>query len=205
MWTFYIFLFFQVRAQSPAPADDLYLEDQASGDFPVDDDDFNSGSGSGKSYTRLKKSLTESLGGKFWKDWMCNSAIMLYSAMASTENQIALHVAKWMTSWEAIPRWTNWVRRSIRSCHVWMRLHMLLDTPCLFLQLNCKESIILQSVALNIQYARCYFQTREADEQERPQMSCVAFFHTPGDHARAPIKGRCVQDGCLQNCFWRVA
>ncbi|KAG7458255.1 hypothetical protein MATL_G00236270 [Megalops atlanticus] len=36
-----------VAAQSPAPADDLYLDDQQSGDYPVDDDDFNSGSGSG--------------------------------------------------------------------------------------------------------------------------------------------------------------
>ncbi|KAG5271871.1 hypothetical protein AALO_G00185060 [Alosa alosa] len=39
----------KVRAQSPSTVDDLYLEDQASGDFPVDDDDFNSGSGSGYS------------------------------------------------------------------------------------------------------------------------------------------------------------
>lgn len=36
-----------VTAQSPAPGDDLYLDDQQSGDYPVDDDDFNSGSGSG--------------------------------------------------------------------------------------------------------------------------------------------------------------
>ncbi|XP_062395587.1 syndecan-2-B-like [Sardina pilchardus] len=39
----------KVRAQAPSTVDDLYLEDQASGDFPVDDDDFNSGSGSGYS------------------------------------------------------------------------------------------------------------------------------------------------------------
>lgn len=39
----------KVTAQSPSTADDLYLEDQSSGDFPVDDDDFNSGSGSGYS------------------------------------------------------------------------------------------------------------------------------------------------------------
>ncbi|XP_062320758.1 syndecan-2-B-like [Osmerus eperlanus] len=40
-----------VSARSPSPpsssADDLYLEDQQSGDYPLDDDDFNSGSGSG--------------------------------------------------------------------------------------------------------------------------------------------------------------
>ncbi|KAJ8333628.1 hypothetical protein SKAU_G00416360 [Synaphobranchus kaupii] len=36
-----------VTAQSPTPGDDLYLDDQQSGDYPVDDDDFNSGSGSG--------------------------------------------------------------------------------------------------------------------------------------------------------------
>ncbi|KAJ8273357.1 hypothetical protein GJAV_G00100710 [Gymnothorax javanicus] len=36
-----------VTAQSPAPGDDLYLDDQQSGDYPIDDDDFNSGSGSG--------------------------------------------------------------------------------------------------------------------------------------------------------------
>ncbi|XP_046895741.1 syndecan-2 [Hypomesus transpacificus] len=37
-----------VSARSPpSSADDLYLEDQQSGDFPLDDDDFNSGSGSG--------------------------------------------------------------------------------------------------------------------------------------------------------------
>lgn len=31
----------------PTTADDIYLEEQQSGDYPVDDDDFNSGSGSG--------------------------------------------------------------------------------------------------------------------------------------------------------------
>lgn len=31
----------------PTTTDDIYLEEQQSGDYPVDDDDFNSGSGSG--------------------------------------------------------------------------------------------------------------------------------------------------------------
>ncbi|XP_007250505.3 syndecan-2-B [Astyanax mexicanus] len=31
----------------PSTADDIYLEEQQSGDYPVDDDDYNSGSGSG--------------------------------------------------------------------------------------------------------------------------------------------------------------
>lgn len=37
-----------VSGQSPASADDIYLDDQQSGDYPLDDDDFTSGSGSGK-------------------------------------------------------------------------------------------------------------------------------------------------------------
>ncbi|XP_051573905.1 syndecan-2-B-like [Myxocyprinus asiaticus] len=40
-----------VSGQSLASADDLYLDDQQSGDFPLDDDDFTSGSGSGFSKT----------------------------------------------------------------------------------------------------------------------------------------------------------
>ncbi|KAL4629843.1 syndecan-2-like [Arapaima gigas] len=36
-----------VSVQTPVPGDDLYLDDQQSGDYPVDDDDFSSGSGSG--------------------------------------------------------------------------------------------------------------------------------------------------------------
>ncbi|XP_052002933.1 syndecan-2-B-like [Xyrauchen texanus] len=40
-----------VSGQSLALADDLYLDDQQSGDFPLDDDDFTSGSGSGFSKT----------------------------------------------------------------------------------------------------------------------------------------------------------
>ncbi|XP_018587491.1 syndecan-2 [Scleropages formosus] len=36
-----------VSAQTSTPGYDLYLDDQQSGDYPVDDDDFNSGSGSG--------------------------------------------------------------------------------------------------------------------------------------------------------------
>lgn len=35
-------------AKSPSTTDDLYLEDEGSGGYPEDDDDFSSGSGSGK-------------------------------------------------------------------------------------------------------------------------------------------------------------
>ena len=41
-------LLLQVLVSGQALGDDLYLEEQQSGDFPVDDDDFSSGSGSGK-------------------------------------------------------------------------------------------------------------------------------------------------------------
>uniref|UniRef100_A0A8C1XYZ8 Syndecan n=1 Tax=Cyprinus carpio TaxID=7962 RepID=A0A8C1XYZ8_CYPCA len=37
-----------VSGQSPNSTDDIYLDDQQSGDYPLDDDDFTSGSGSGK-------------------------------------------------------------------------------------------------------------------------------------------------------------
>uniref|UniRef100_A0A8C1TI54 Syndecan n=1 Tax=Cyprinus carpio TaxID=7962 RepID=A0A8C1TI54_CYPCA len=37
-----------VSGQSLVSADDIYLDDQQSGDYPLDDDDFTSGSGSGK-------------------------------------------------------------------------------------------------------------------------------------------------------------
>lgn len=40
-----------VSGQSPASTDDIYLDDQQSGDYPLDDDDFTSGSGSGSSDT----------------------------------------------------------------------------------------------------------------------------------------------------------
>ncbi|XP_043116250.1 syndecan-2-A-like [Puntigrus tetrazona] len=40
-----------VSAQSPASTSDIYLDDQQSGDYPLDDDDFTSGSGSGSSET----------------------------------------------------------------------------------------------------------------------------------------------------------
>ncbi|XP_023667804.1 syndecan-2 [Paramormyrops kingsleyae] len=43
-------------AQSPAPGDDLYLDDQQSGDYPVDDDDFTSGSGSGTGEVTVEES-----------------------------------------------------------------------------------------------------------------------------------------------------
>ncbi|XP_018973451.1 syndecan-2-A-like [Cyprinus carpio] len=40
-----------VSGQSLVSADDIYLDDQQSGDYPLDDDDFTSGSGSGSSDT----------------------------------------------------------------------------------------------------------------------------------------------------------
>ncbi|XP_042596452.1 syndecan-2-B-like [Cyprinus carpio] len=40
-----------VSGQSPNSTDDIYLDDQQSGDYPLDDDDFTSGSGSGSSDT----------------------------------------------------------------------------------------------------------------------------------------------------------
>ncbi|XP_026084734.1 syndecan-2-B-like [Carassius auratus] len=40
-----------VSGQSPVLNDDIYLDDQQSGDYPLDDDDFTSGSGSGSSDT----------------------------------------------------------------------------------------------------------------------------------------------------------
>ncbi|XP_051577329.1 syndecan-2-like [Myxocyprinus asiaticus] len=40
-----------VSGQFPVSSDDLYLDDQQSGDYPLDDDDFTSGSGSGFSET----------------------------------------------------------------------------------------------------------------------------------------------------------
>ncbi|XP_050987402.1 syndecan-2-B-like [Labeo rohita] len=40
-----------VSGQSPSLTDDIYLDDQQSGDYPLDDDDFTSGSGSGFSDT----------------------------------------------------------------------------------------------------------------------------------------------------------
>uniref|UniRef100_A0A8C1TI31 Syndecan n=1 Tax=Cyprinus carpio TaxID=7962 RepID=A0A8C1TI31_CYPCA len=41
-----------VSGQSLVSADDIYLDDQQSGDYPLDDDDFTSGSGSGKDFKR---------------------------------------------------------------------------------------------------------------------------------------------------------
>lgn len=38
-----------------SPADDLYLDGQQSGDYPLDDDDFTSGSGSGKDQHFINK------------------------------------------------------------------------------------------------------------------------------------------------------
>ncbi|XP_048849606.1 syndecan-2 [Brienomyrus brachyistius] len=43
-------------AESPVPGDDLYLDDQQSGDYPVDDDDFTSGSGSGTGEVTVEES-----------------------------------------------------------------------------------------------------------------------------------------------------
>uniref|UniRef100_A0A8C1L0K9 Syndecan n=1 Tax=Cyprinus carpio TaxID=7962 RepID=A0A8C1L0K9_CYPCA len=40
-----------VSGQSLVSVDDIYLDDQQSGDYPLDDDDFTSGSGSGSSDT----------------------------------------------------------------------------------------------------------------------------------------------------------
>lgn len=44
----------------PSQADDLYLDDTGSGGYyPEDDDDFNSGSGSGKTFTHMLTELGE--------------------------------------------------------------------------------------------------------------------------------------------------
>ncbi|KAI7806565.1 putative syndecan-2-like [Triplophysa rosa] len=46
-----IFIYLAVLVSGQSPADDLYLDGQQSGDYPLDDDDFTSGSGSGFSDT----------------------------------------------------------------------------------------------------------------------------------------------------------
>ncbi|XP_030637703.1 syndecan-2-B [Chanos chanos] len=51
IWIFVTFCavawFSDKRVTAESPTDDIYLEDQSSGDYPVDDDDYSSGSGSG--------------------------------------------------------------------------------------------------------------------------------------------------------------
>lgn len=50
-------LFLQVLVTGQlASADDLYLEEQQSGDYSIDDEEFNSGSGSGRPNSSYPKS-----------------------------------------------------------------------------------------------------------------------------------------------------
>ncbi|XP_026139967.1 syndecan-2-B-like [Carassius auratus] len=82
-----------VSGQSPASTDDIYLDDQQSGDYPLDDDDFTSGSGSGSSDTDNYED-TSTVNVRFPEFKAGSTQHPVYSSSPSSESSISKEMDK---------------------------------------------------------------------------------------------------------------